>query len=172
MGVLISLVTLLLLSPESDADDKVALYSLPSSSLYATAAVGVFNSGKQSTAESKYLGLGYRDALGYGLTYQYEVGGWTDIAKHGRKGSAYGTAQIGVEADAGITIRAMVGPALISTPDAYLGGTFQFNEDFYAGIRGANGNTAGFKYKHISNAGIMQPNVGRDFAGLEVGIPF
>lgn len=139
---------------------------------YGSAMVGVFSSGKSNLAECKLVNFGHRERLPLGLSYQYEGGGWTDVAGNGRKGSLYGAAQLGVQADSTLTARFMAGPALISSPDAYLGGVFQFTEDFFLGIHGDNGNIVGVKYKHISSAGIEQPNVGRDFAGIEVSIPF
>ena len=139
---------------------------------YMTAAVGVANSGKTSHAETKFANVGYRSYLGLGLSYQAEVGGWVDIAGEGRKSSGYGAYQLGVETDGPTFARVMAGPALISTPDSYLGGLLQFSEDFYIGLRGKNGNTVGILYKHISSAGIEQPNEGRDLAGFQVSIPF
>lgn len=139
---------------------------------YASFAVGVANSGKASLTETKLFNFGHRDKFLFGLSYQYEVGGWIDIAGQGRKGSGYGAYQIGVETDGPIFARVMVGPALITTPDAYLGGAFNFTEDFYLGLSGKNGNTIGVLYKHVSNAGLEPPNMGRDFAGVTVSIPF
>jgi hypothetical protein len=141
---------------------------------YMTGALGVANSGKDSLSESKFFNFGYRDDFGFGLTYQYEGGFWTDIAGNGRKGSAYAAYQLGVTVDnSPVVARVMAGPALISTPDAYLGGVFpQFTEDFYFGMKDHRGNGVGVKYKHISSAGIVQPNVGRDYLGLEVSIPW
>lgn len=151
---------LILITSVSKADD------------YMTAAVGVFNSGKDSHAESKFINVGHRDSTILGLTYQYEIGGWTDTASHSRSGSVYGALQAGVETDGLVFARVMTGPALITSPDSYLGGYLNFTEDFYIGLKGPNSNTVGIKYKHISNAGLTQPNLGRDFAGFEVSIPY
>lgn len=159
-GALISYCTIMLLTEDSYAED------------YATAAVGVFNSGKNSHAETKFANLGHRGDLGLGLTYQLELGGWVDTTGHGRASSAYGAAQFGVETDGEVFARVMTGPALITNPDWYLGGPFAFTEDFYLGLRGRNGNSVGLLYKHISNAGIYNRNVGRDLAGVQVSIPF
>lgn len=151
---------LLLITSLAEADD------------YATVSLGVFNSAKQSHAESKFINVGHRENTILGLTYQYEAGGWTDVAGGGRGGSGYGAVQAGVQTNGPIYARVMTGPALITSPDSYLGGYLNFTEDFYIGLKGPNGNTVGVKYKHISNAGITQPNVGRDFAGVEVSIPW
>lgn len=137
-----------------------------------TAAVGIANSGKNSHAETKFLNVGNRGDLGLGLSYQLEAGGWVDIAGGGRSSSGYGAYQLGVETDGALFARVMAGPALITTPDAYLGGHFQMTEDFYIGLRGHNNNTIGILYKHFSSGGLEQPNVGRDLAGVSVSIPF
>lgn len=139
---------------------------------YMTAAVGIANSGKDSHAETKFLNMGHRDYLGLGITHQYELGGWVDIAGRGRSSSGYAAYQLGVETDGSVFARVMAGPAVITTPDAYLGGYLAFTEDFYFGLRGSNNNTVGILYKHISNAGLFQPNVGRDIAGVQISIPF
>lgn len=159
-GTAIVACTLLLLTDEGHADE------------YATAAVGIANSGKDSHAETKFVNVGHRSPLALGLTYQYELGGWVDIAGDGRKSSGYGAFQLGVETDGPVFARVMAGPALITSPDAYLGGVLNFTEDFFAGLHGPNGNSVGVLYKHISNAGLEPPNVGRDLAGVQISIPF
>lgn len=159
--VLVVVMTVLLLfSDNVKADD------------YANAMIGVANSGKSSPSESKLLAFGHRDPLALGLSYQYEFGGWADRAGNGRKSSGYGAFQVGVEAGDYTVARVMFGPTLITTPDAYLGGHFNFAEDFFFGIRGKSGNTVGIIYKHVSNAGLTEPNMGRDFGGVQVSVPF
>lgn len=139
---------------------------------YVSGMLGVFNSGKSSLSESKLLNLGHREMWGCGLASQYEIGGWSDSAGYGRKSSLYGAYQVGVEAGDSIKARVMFGPALISSPDAYLGGVFQFSEDFFIGLSGSNGNTIGLMYKHFSSAGLEKPNEGRDYAGVSVSLPW
>lgn len=139
---------------------------------YMSGMVGVASSGKDSISETKFINLGFRQPFLLGLSQQVEVGGWVDRAKNGRKGSGYVSWQLGVEAGDTTVARVMVGPALITTPDAYLGGPLEFTEDFYIGIRGRNGNSVGVQYKHFSSGGIYQPNIGRDFLGPQISIPF
>lgn len=152
----------------------ILLFSLKARSeeTYATAAVGVANSGKNSHAETKFVNVGRRDQFAFGLTYQYEVGGWVDTAGDGRKSSGYGAYQLGVQTDGPVFARVMAGPALVTNPDSYLGGPVAFTEDFYFGLSGNNKNTVGVMYKHISNAGLEQPNIGRDLAGVQISIPW
>lgn len=140
---------------------------------YTTAALGIFSSAKDSHAESKFFNMGYRDSLILDLSHQAEIGLWTDAAGHGRKGSGYVAYMIGVEVDnPAILARFMAGPALITSPDAYLGGVPQFTEALSLGIRDRRGRSMSAKYQHFSSAGIFQPNVGRDFGGIEVSIPW
>jgi hypothetical protein len=143
----------------------------PKGEVYSTVAVGVFNSGLHSLSEEKFLNVGYRSALGP-LVQQVEVGGFTDRAGNGRSGSAYGAYQVGFEVHGPILGRICTGPALISSPDSYLGGVFQFTEDFYAGEEDTHGHSIGFLYKHISSAGLEQPNIGRDQMGFQIGLRF
>lgn len=152
--------TILLVTEDGHADE------------YMGAMIGIANSGKNSHAETKFVNVGHRDSFGFGLTYQYEFGGWVDIAGGGRSSSGYAAYQLGVETDGSVLARVMTGPAIITTPDSYLGGVFQFSEDFYIGLKGSNGNTVGILYKHFSSAGLETPNYGRDFAGFQVSIPF
>ena len=139
---------------------------------YMSGMVGVANSGKDSISETKFLNFGYRQPLALGLSQQFELGGWADRAGQGRKTSGYVAWQLGVEAGDTTIARVMAGPALITTPDAYLGGPLEFTEDFFIGIRGKNGNTVGIQYKHFSSGGIYQPNIGRDLVGPQISIPF
>jgi len=137
---------------------------------YVSLMLGTFNSAIESRVETKFANVGHRGDLGLGLSYQYEVGGWIDNTGNGRGSSGYGAYQIGVEAKGPLTARFMSGPSLITGPDIYLGGPFQFTEDLYLGIAGDNGNSVGLKYKHFSSAGFELPNIGRDFIGLEIGV--
>lgn len=140
---------------------------------YATGMLGAFSTESGSKANNKFVNVGYRDYLGFGLTEQYEIGGWWDASGNGRKGSIYGAYQLGLEVDSFLLARFMVGPAFITSPDSYLGGAFpQFTEDLFFGLQGKNGNTLGVKYKHFSSAGIYQPNMGRDLLGVEISIPW
>ncbi len=148
------------------------LEEVNASELYASGMLGVASSGSNSLSETKFVNIGVRSYLGLGLTRAVEGGAWTDRAGAGRRSSGYVSGLIGVEADGPCTARVMVGPALITTPDAYLGGHFQFTEDFFLGIRGKSDNTVGVHYRHFSSAGIYEPNIGRDFAGVEISIPF
>lgn len=134
---------------------------------YASFLLGVFNS-----TGAKFLQVGYRGPIGLGFDYQTELGLWVDPQGNGRVSSGYIATQIGLQAGDLVKVHVFVGPCLITSPDLYLGGVFQFTEDFFIGLSGKNSNTIGVKYKHFSSAGIEMPNLGRDFVGIEVSIPF
>lgn len=63
------------------------------------------------------------------------------------------------------------GVGFITHPDRKLGSNFQFFQDVEMGVRDDKGRTFGVFFKHVSNAGIVPPNIGRDYFGLSVGIP-
>ena len=107
------------------------------------------------------------------LVYQLEGGGWTDSIKHtGRKSSLMASPSLGINVNAGyVFTQALLGPAVISSPDSILGGMGQFNNDFAIGLKDKDASIA-FAYKHLSSAGIFQPNAGRDFIMLRVGVNF
>lgn len=147
--------------------------SLSKADSYASFMLGEFHSADKSPVEVKFVNIGIRKPLALGLTQQMEVGGWTDSGGNGRKGSAYGAYQVGVEVDSFILARFMAGPAFISTPDTYLGASFpQFTEELFLGLCGKNNNTVGLKYKHVSSAGLIMPNMGRDMIGIEASLPW
>jgi len=135
--------------------------------------VGVFNSGKNSLSESKFLRFGLEEPVWYALKQRFNLGFWLDDKGHGRASSGFAGYQIGFEVTAD-TLEASVwsGPALITTPDIYLGGPLQFNETIFLGIHDKAGETLGVAYNHFSSAGIEMPNIGRDFLGLEIRFKF
>lgn len=61
-----------------------------------------------------------------------------------------------------------LGPAIISHPDALLGSNIQIAHELGFGIKDARGVRVGIVLKHFSNAGIVKPNLGRDFMGLRI----
>lgn len=136
--------------------------------------LGAFNSAKGGPAEVKYGQVGFRESVLYGLAdWQYKVGFWGDgSGDPTRKGSFIVSTGPGwnVVFDP-IEIRVGTGLAVISTPDSYLGGRFpQFDSELYLGVRDSAGRAVGFKYEHVSSAGLVSPNKGRDFLLLEIGL--
>lgn len=133
--------------------------------------VGTFASARDSGAETKVINGGYRLELINGFYWQFKSGYWKDMSGDPtRKDSLYFSTGPTMLIDLRpVEIRTGIGLSGITNPDSYLGGYFpQFNEELYVGGRDKNGNGIGVKYEHISSAGIIQPNVGRDFLILEI----
>jgi hypothetical protein len=161
---------LLIFNKGADADD-----------VYIDASLGMFGNANPSPANVKFGQAGVRtplDRFFYDLVpnfyNQIEGGGWVQTDRgDGRKSSGYIADQVGVQVENGLLFRIATGPSLISTPDSFLGGHFQFKEDLFVGLRDQrNDVTMGFKYQHFSSAGFEMPNQGRDFGGIEVGFKF
>lgn len=107
----------------------------------------------------------------YMLETKTELGGWFDT-RPGAKSGAFGFYGVGVQPEAGaFYVNFFQSVGLISSPDAYLGGHFQFCEEVGLGIKDQDkGSMVGLFYKHISSAGIYKPNKGRDMIGIQVGL--
>lgn len=132
--------------------------------------LGAFNTAKGGPGSVKLGQVGHRLDLIEGFYWQNKVGAWGQGANdYGMKSSAYGSSGLGFRVDlTPVEFRAGYGVGLISNPDSYLGGNFQFNGETYLGLRDRKGNGFGLKYEHISSAGIEMPNQGRDFFVLEL----
>lgn len=102
-----------------------------------------------------------------------EAGYWADH-RPGGQNSFFGMVGFGVRPVAGpIYIGVMQNFALISNKDAYLGGNFQFVEEASLGVLDEKSQiSVGGFYKHVSSAGIFSPNMGKDFLGIQVGVPW
>ena len=135
--------------------------------------LGVFKSAVDSPTEVKIFGLSYTEKLGKSFFVKTEVGYFVDSSSSSsRKSSAYGNTSLGLEVSPSfLLMRASHGLAVISTPDSYLGRRFpQFATDLFFGLKDSNGSAIGISYKHISSAGIVMPNQGRDFLTMEYSI--
>lgn len=153
---------LVLLSRQASADEVFGAFGL-----------GVFNSAKSEPAEVRDLYIGLRKELPQGTFFEGKVGFWGDSAGNGRTSSAFVAAGPGLSVDLRpVVIRAGVNLAAISSPDAYLGGVFQFNETLFLGVKDPTGNSIGFVFDHFSSAGIESPNVGRDTISIQIGQSF
>lgn len=133
--------------------------------------VGVANSAKHSAGETKVGSIGLRQEIYQGIYWQWKGGFYGDgSGDPTRKGSGYVSAGPGMLIDLKpIEMRAGYGLAAITTPDSYLGGRFpQFQGEIYIGFRDHRGNGIGVQYEHISSAGLVTPNNGRDFMVLQL----
>lgn len=133
--------------------------------------VGVANSAKHSSGEVKVFSLGLREDIFDGIYWQYKLGYWGDGSGDPSRGSSfYASTGPGFLVDLHpVEIRTGWSLAAISSPDSYLGGRFpQFNGELYLGLRDFRGNGIGVQYEHVSSAGIVTPNQGRDFFVLQI----
>lgn len=105
------------------------------------------------------------------LREKYEAGLYVDNTRvNSRVG--YLAYMIGVEPRVGQAyFNGTSGLGMMSGTDKRLGSAFQFFHEFGFGVIDKNDRTRmGVYYKHISNAGITQPNMGRDFIGIQMGV--
>jgi len=133
--------------------------------------VGVFNDAKYFTGQNKYFEAGYRSFLYNGIYWQYKGGYWGEGSPdQTRKSGFFASSGPGLEIDLQpLEVRSGYGIAMISTPDSQLGGVFpQFQGELYIGLRDSKGDGMGLEYNHISSAGIVTPNAGRDFVVLQL----
>lgn len=138
---------------------------------FASFGVGVFHSAERSLGETKVGNFGFRQELYQGVYWQFKGGYWGDgSGDPSRNGSAFVSTGPGMTVDLRpVEMRAGYGLAAISSPDSYLGGRFpQFQGEIYLGVRDPRGNGIGLEYDHISSAGLVSPNMGRDFVVLQL----
>ncbi len=72
----------------------------------------------------------------------------------------------------GLFARYSLGPSYVANTDYRLSSNFEFNHDFELGIRDKSGLEISIGLKHMSNAGLVPPNNGRDFVTVGVGVHF
>jgi len=135
--------------------------------------LGVFGTEGDSLPQVKFGKVGIEEDLWYNLKQRFNAGTWLDSRGNGRISSAFGGYQLGFEVtNEVLQCSIWSGPTLITSPDIALGGPLQFNETLFLGVVDKNENSIGIAYNHFSSAGIYQPNLGKDFMGLEVKFPF
>lgn len=137
--------------------------------------LGEAESAVSSAAETKVFEISYRKSIAHAFYWAFEVGGWLDSSGDpNRSSSTFFSTSPGYIVDIGhFEIRNSYGISYVTSPDEYLGGSFpQFHGEVYVGIRDDAGCGFGVKYNHFSSAGIFTPNIGRDFAMLELNKRF
>jgi hypothetical protein len=151
------------------------LFSFPLKSLASEGSFLKYSvSASDKFATQKGLSFGYQEEILF-LDVKWEAGFWADNSgRQGAKSSAFGSYSVGLEPTVGsFYVNFFQGVGLITHPDTVLGGPFQFFEDIGLGIRDLErGISIGLQYKHISSAGIFQPNLGRDTFGIQLMIPW
>jgi len=121
----------------------------------------------------KTFTLGYQAPLFAIFDYQLEGGMFND-SKQTQGLIAFSNVSIGVSTftTSGIYAKIFFGPALISQTDTRLSSIFEFNHDLEFGFVDKKGLSIGVNYKHMSNAGIVLPNYGRDLLLLKIQFPW
>lgn len=120
---------------------------------------------------NRYISLGYINSLNDYLKYQFEFGGWNSNG-YNSNASLYSAYQVGYRTNSSFYVHFFTGAAAISNPDGRLSSVFEFKHDLGIGFKNSKNMGIGFDYSHVSNAGISEPNLGRDFVQLRVELPF
>ena len=118
--------------------------------------------------QNKLLAVGYQAPLGKLFDYQLEVGTFNDNISDFK--TVYGGPSLGLSVGGDSAyVKAFCGPVFVSYTDQHLSTPIEFNTDFEIGIKDRRGVNIGVGYKHMSNAGTVGPNIGRDFVYIKVG---
>lgn len=121
----------------------------------------------------KILNLRWHHLVLKQLCYSVDGGIYFDNRRN--ISSGFGFVQVGprIHPVKGVYVFNTFGPGFVSKTGPLLGGHFQFGIDLGAGVTEAfAGVDIGLLFKHISSAGINQPNHGRNYWMLNVGWAF
>ena len=114
------------------------------------------------------------------LAYTVGVGGWKDGTNYvgssnigglqeKARDSFFFEALLGVEPKAEhFYLTYKLGPSIITHTDALLGSNVQMAHELGFGMYDKRNVRVGLVLKHFSNAGLVRPNLGRDFVGLRI----
>lgn len=118
---------------------------------------------------SKIFGVRTDSTLILGAYSSNEFGFWVDN-RPGMNTSAFIKSQVGIQPGntEGLFGKVFIGPAIITSTDAALGGHIQFSEDIGLGVRDKD-TMMSITYSHFSSAGLSSPNHGKDFLTFELG---
>jgi hypothetical protein len=113
--------------------------------------------------------VGYAIPVFEGFSVRPEVAGWMT----GRTGHKSGVLfalplEFRAVSPGGIYASISFGPGVITSPDAWLGGHFQFDTELALGVMAGNGLGCGLAYGHVSSAGIYEVNKGRDWLMIQL----
>lgn len=128
--------------------------------------------GKSILDKSQFERMG-RIGLSYGGTWrvQANVGYYMDPRAF-EQSSVFTSLQGGLKVvtNSGVFCTFMAGPAYLHRDGGPLSGRLQFHESFGCGVEGSWYTLSG-EWDHLSNAGIKQPNRGRDMIGIYASFP-
>jgi len=137
----------------------IALSLLVASNAFADHLVLGFGPTLNGGINPKYGSLGYEYEFNFPMSLTAECGSWFSTP------AGYACQELNsvrVLTPEGIFSRLGFGPAWIHPVDDRLSTPFEFSIQGAAGLE-QDGWGVGIKYQHFSNAGIKQPNLGRDF---------
>lgn len=130
-------------------------------------------------SQSRLISLGHHSKLINVAYFNYfnwmsEIGFWTRSQSGRVESSGFGSIQLGVDIEASpFTASTFHGIGAITKTDSRLGSNFQFFHDLCGGLQDdKNHANISLCYKHISNAGVTLPNLGKDFIMIKIGIPY
>lgn len=137
---------------------------------YGSYGVGVFQKESKSFADVKLFNIGTQWDLYKLFKQKFEAGVWTDVKFENRRSSGYAAYSVGIRVEPQfLYVESYWGAGLITHTDGMLSTNIQFMNDTGIGVQDNAGRFIGINYKHISNAGISYPNLGRDFLTIKVG---
>lgn len=120
--------------------------------------------GFTNNTKSAIYSLGYESEFDRFGFYRIDLGAWTDSAP-GHSSSPFGSALAGVKIGKALNLKLGFGALIMGYPDRMLGFPFNFTEEATLSYK-----AFGVGYKHISNGGLKEPNLGRDYFYLNLGI--
>lgn len=134
--------------------------------------LGALNTQGNPLSQMKFFKISKENEIWYPINHRFSLGLWEDRRGNGTSSSVFTAYQLGFEVHNNLLEMGIYGgPSLISAPDKELGGHLHFNTTAVIGIRDKYGYFIGASYNHFSNAGLMEPNIGKDFISLEIKFP-
>lgn len=128
-------------------------------------------SGLHATAEQRMINLRYADRiLKETIKLAADCGAYWDNHRKLTSGHCFVQAGTEVRPFKWMFVENLFGPGFITMPDDLIGGHFQFSIELGVGIiEPSTGARVQATLKHLSDAGIKQPNRGRNFWLVSVG---
>lgn len=121
---------------------------------------------------NKLVSFGIQHEAFWVFDYQIESGAFTDTQNVYISPTFFLGPSIGVSiVRSAFYVKVFFGPALVSHTDEHLSTPYEFHTDLQLGFKDYRGVGIGLGYKHLSNAGIQGPNIGRDFLYFQISLP-
>lgn len=109
----------------------------------------------------------YEEVFSDGFQYLFQLGTWTDSEPR-HKSSFLGSFLVGKRLGnyKGFNGSVLAGVLFMFQPDSLLSTPFEFTESITVGYQ-----KFGVGYQHVSNAGLKEPNIGRDHLFFRFVVP-